>query len=375
MDDELVALVIDNGSYTCKVGFSGDDSPRAVFPCMIGRPHHDKTMAGLGSKDTYVGDEAQAKRGILTLTYPVQRGIVTDWNDMETVWHHAFYNELCLAPEEHPILITEPPLNPKSNREKMIQIMFETFNCPATYVAIQGLLSLYASGRSSAFILDVGEGVAHTYSTSNGYSHINAIQRMSLSGCDLTGYLTKMLTEREYSFTTTAEWEIARDMKEKLAYVALDFEKEMKMAESSSAREKIYELPDGQIFALNEERFRCPEVLFQPSLLGLECPGIPQFTYNGIMKCDMHIRKHFYANIVLSGGSTMFPGLAERMTKELTALVPESAKVNVIAPPERKYSVWIGGSILSSLSTFQKDWIDKQSYDESGPNVVKRTIF
>ena len=375
MDEDVTALVVDNGSYLCKAGFSGEDAPRAVFPCLIGRPHHDPTMEGMARKDAYVGDEAQAKRGILTLTYPIQRGIVTNWEDMEAVWHHTFYNELRVAPEEHPVLLTEPPLNPKANREKMIQIMFETFNCTGTYVAIPGVLSVYASGRSAAFVLDVGEGVAHTYPVYNGYTHTNAIQRMSLSGCDLTSYLAKMLNEREYSLTTTAEWEIARDMKEKLSYVALDFEQEMTVAESSSTLEKSYELPDGQRVTLNEERFRCPEPLFQPSLLGMECPGIHQFTYNGIMKCDMHARSHLYANIVLSGGCTMFPGIVERMQKELTGLVPVNARIRVVAPPERKYSVWIGGSILSSLSTFQKEWILKQEYDESGPNAVKRSPF
>ena len=375
MSDEVSALVIDNGSCMCKAGFAGDDAPRAVFPCLIGRTHHEASMVGAGNKETYIGDEAQAKRGILTLTHPIQRGIITDCGDMEAVWHHALYNELCVAPEEHPILLTEPPLNPKANREKMIQIMFETFNCPSTYVAIQGVLSVYASGRSGAFVIDVGEGVAHTFPVFNGYTYTNAIQRMSLSGCDLTGYLTKMLNDRQYSFTTTAEWEIARDMKEKLSYVALDFEQEMKTAASSSSLERSYELPDGRKVTLNEERFLCPEALFQPSLLGMEYPGIHQFAYNGIMKCDMHVRSHFYANIILSGGSTMFPGLMDRMNKELIALVPASAKAKIIAPPERKYSVWIGGSILASLSTFQKDWISKQDYHESGLKIVENCIF
>ena len=371
MDENVPALVFDNGSHTLKAGFSGDDAPRAVFPCLIGRPHHDITMVGAGGRDFCVGDEAQSMRGILTLTHPIQRGIVTNWDDMETVWLHAFYNELRVAPEEHAVLLTEAPLNPKANREKMIEIMFETFGCPGTYVALPGVLSVYASGRSCAFILDVGDGVAHTFPLLQGYSHTNGIQRMSLSGCDLTGYLTKMLVEKENSFTTTVNWEIARNIKEKLSYVALNFEEESKMAQCSSAREKSYELPDGQIVTLNEECFRCPEALFQPSLLGLECPGIHEFVYNGIMKCDMKARSMLYSNIVLSGGSTMFPGLAERLSKELTALAPQSAKVMCIAPPERKYSVWIGGSILSSLSSFQNNWILKQNYDESGLRLVE----
>jgi actin len=373
-DEEQAAIVCDNGSGMVKAGFSGDDAPRCVFPSIVGRPKGEQTMMGGARKDHFIGDDAQARRGILTIRYPIEHGIVTNWDDMEKIWHHTFYNELRVNPEANNVMLTEAPMNPKQNREKMTSIMFETFSVPAMYVGIQAVLSLYSSGRTTGIVLDSGDGVTHTVPIYEGYSLPHAIMRVDMAGRDLTEHMMKLLMESGRTFTTSAEKEIVRSIKEQLCYVALDYEEELTNS-AKTVNEEKFELPDGSIMQVGNQRFRCPEALFKPGQIGLEAPGFHDMTFNSINKCDIDVRRDLYSNIVLSGGTTMFKNLPERLTKEIGNLAPSSIKPKVVAPPERKYSVWIGGSILSSLTTFQTMWITKKEYDEAGPTIVHNKCF
>lgn len=370
-----VVVVIDNGSGFCKAGFSNEQQPRAVFPSVIGRPRHQEAMMH-EYRDHYIGDEAQSMRGVLTLKYPLEHGIVLNWDDMESIWTYT-YDQLRVESQDFPVLLTEAPLNPKFNRERMLQIMFETFNVPCVYVAVQAVMALYSTGRTTGTVFDCGDGVSHTVPVYEGYWLPHATQRMNLAGRDLTRHLNRILTERGYSFTTTAEMEIIRDIKEKLAYVALDFEQELQESETSNKCEELYMLPDGQSICVANERFRCPEVLFNPSMLGMDVVGIHKSIYKCITKCDVDIRKDLLENILLSGGSTLLPGMGERLHKEISTLVNphEPGRVKVISPDNRKYAVWSGSAVLAGLSSFPQMCISMQEYYETGPDIVHRKCF
>ncbi len=369
-------LVIDNGTGFTKNGFAGEDQPRSVFPTIIGYPKYQIIMTDVEHyvREYYIGEEAINLRGVLKLVYPVEHGQVQDWDAMERIWHYTFYNDLRVNPNEHPILLTEPPLNKNQNKEKMAELMFDTFNVPAMYISMQAILSLYASGRTTGIVVDSGDGVTHIVPVYEGFAIAHAIHRSDIGGRDITDYLRRLLRQRGYSLSSSAEREIVRDIKERLCYVALDPEKELKLAEKVSGMEKTYTLPDGETLTIGAERFMAPELLFNPGAIGSEENALDELIYRSIQNCDVDLRRDLYANIVLSGGSTMFPGLKERLHKELTELVPETMEVKIIAPPERRYSVWIGGSILSSLKTFAKLWVTKKEYKEIGTTAVYRCI-
>ena len=367
-------IIIDNGSGMVKSGFAGEDAPRAVFPAIVGRPKHSNAMQGVALKSEYIGDEAMQKKGILNLGYPIRAGIVESWEDMEKVWHHTFYNELRCAPEEaNGVVLTEAPLNPKANREKMVTIMFETFQVKNVYVALQAVMSLYAAGRTTGLVCDSGDGVSHTIPVFEGFSIPHAVEKMEIAGRVLTDYMQKLLLENGESLTSSAELEIVRDIKEKLCYVAENYEAQHKAAQTSSDEDKAYVMPDKRVITIPATvRMTCPELLFKPTLNGKSCNSIQDLTWKSIQSSDVDVRKDLCKNIILSGGTTMYAGLPERLKNEIVSLAPAGAEIRVIAAADRKYAVWKGASTLASLSTFASSWVSAEDYQANGAAVVHR---
>lgn len=370
-------LIVDLGSSYVKAGFSGEEGPRAVFPAIIGRPKNQDIMVGSEQKDYYVGSEAEEKRGILNLNYPIEHGIIDDWDGLEKLLDHTFTNELRVVCEEYNVLITEMPLTPKVNREKLTQILFDTFNVRGFCLVSNALCSLYAAEKSTGVVVDIGDRVTHIVPVFDGYALPHSILQINLAGRDITDYLVKILSDRGYHLTTSAEREIVEDIKEKTCYVALDFEEELKQSKQGTSNEMNYEMPDGSVITIGNERFLTPEVLFQPSQIGSELAGIHEQVVMSINSSDFDVRRDLYQNIILSGGSTLFAGLPERLAKEVMRLAPQNLKsrVNVSALPERKYSSWIGAANLSETSDFFPRWIAKEEYQDAGPSVVHRKCF
>lgn len=363
-DDNNLTIVIDNGSLMTKAGFSGWKTPQCVFLTAVGRNRYYATQS---PSDIFIGDVNLIFPN-LSLKYPIKDGIIENWDDMKKIWNHTFFKELCVDPKEHPVLLADKPFNTINNREKMISTMFDTFGVPSCFVCDQSLLSLFSVSRTTGIVLDIGDSTTSIVPIIESNSISHAIAKLELGGCDLTRYMNQCLEDIGFLFKTPAEKDIVRDVKEKCCYVARDFDAEMENPIN-------YTLPDGIIITLHNEHFRCPEILFKPKLAGKVYDGIDLEIYNSIMKCDKATHKDLFSNIVLSGGSSMFRGLPERLEKEITSCAPKSMNINIIAPEERKYAAWIGGSILASLPTFPNIAITKQEYDENGPSIIRQKSF
>jgi len=380
MSEEVVSnqpVVIDNGSGILKAGLAGVDHPKVLFPSYVGRPKHTRVMAGAVEGDYFIGKKAEELRGLLKIHYPIEHGIVNDWMDMENIWNYT-YSELRCPADEHPVLLTEAPLNPRKNREKAAEIFFETFNVPALFISVQAVLSLYASGRTTGIVLDIGDGVSHAVPIFEGFATPPAIRRIDLAGRDVTDHLQFLLRKAGYYFYTSAEREVVRQIKETACYVAFDPSKEEELLETEkSGKTPVhrYKLPDDNVIELGAERFRGPEILFHPEIIGEEYSGVHALVAESIQRTDLDLRRTLYSNIVLAGGSTLFPGFGDRLLSEIKGIAPKDMKIKISAPPERKYSTWMGGSILASLTTFKKMWVSASEYEEDGFNAIFKKCF
>ncbi|RUS90681.1 hypothetical protein EGW08_001581 [Elysia chlorotica] len=370
--EEFPPIVVDNGSSTLRAGFAMDDAPICEFSNVIGRRRHE---IGYNSQ-SYVGDEAQNIRELLALTYPVEHGIVVNWDDMEKIWNHMFHSELKVSPTDYPVLFSDPPFNPKGNREKLIQVMFESYQVPAFTLQFEAALCLMSAGRNCGTIVNIGEGYTYVASFWESYTPFDSIKRHDFGGKDLTRYLQHLLHKKGYSFTTSSELEIVREIKEKLCYLTPPRNSQT-FLQPPLVREKTFKLPDGTTVTLDQEQHVCPETLFVPDgIFNSSGEGIADMVHNSVMTCDCSTRRDIYCSIMLCGGSTFFPGLADRLHAELVERRERcnhsSGRIRVIGAPDRKYHVWIGGSIQASLSTFKRCWINKNEYEEFGPHILLR---
>lgn len=360
-------IVIDNGSGIMKAGFSGFYKPCLVYPTIIGYTKYKKSLkTNLLDNNYFIGKYADNKRSILDIKYPIKNGIIDNWDEMTKIWEYTF-DRLETESKNKKVLLTEPALNPIKNKEHMIELMFEHFNISSVFVGIHGILSLYGNGKISGVVLDIGHNVTHIIPIYDGYSIKHAIHRINFAGSDITEYLQRLLELSGYRFTTNTEKEIICKIKETYSFCSLNYKKER-----NNNNKCTYLLPDGNEIKITSENFKSPEILFNPSLIGKDINGIHKLLYDTVMKTDIDIRKTLFSNIVLSGGTTMINKFDDRLSIELTQLVSKNTDINIIASQDRQYSVWLGGSILSGLSTFDSSWITKEEYSEYGKNIIYR---
>lgn len=370
---DVPAVIVDNGSGLCKAGLSGEIGPRHVVSSVVGHPASAAAPAGAGQKQRLVGEAALHRREALLLRRPIERGLVVGWEDMEELWRHLFEWELGVRAGERPVLLTEPPLNPREARERTAAVMFETFQVPAFYLSDQAVLALYASACVTGLVVDSGAGATRAVPVFEGYSLPHAVGRLCVAGRDITEQLARLLRAGGRTFPCALRPGLAEDLKEKLCYVALEPERELARRPEEVLRE--YRLPDGNTVRIGDQLFQAPEALFAPEQLGARGPGLPGMVAGSIAKCDADIRATLYGEIVLAGGSTLFQGLDERLLKELEQLATKGTPIKITAPPDRWFSTWIGASIITSLSSFKQMWVTSADFKEFGASVVQRRCF
>lgn len=373
-------IIIDIGSGTVKAGFSGEENPKLVFNNFFGESKYKKVLHTYDNKsaninEQYIGDDCDKYLGLIKLRYPVNRGSFEKDEDILTLFNHIFLKLGLNSQEikEHPILITEPILNPKSNREKISQILLDKLNIPAIFFASQPILSLLSTSSTSGIILESGDGVTQSCFVCEGYSIPCSYERYNYGGKDVTEYLKTMLRKRGYNFYNTSEIKLVNDIKENLCYLEPGKRTEYSNVKKSLNRKLIpYYLPDGNFISIGEERILAPEILFNPEYIGKEYLSFTDMIISSINKIDIELRKKAYESIWLSGGNTAIKDLNEKLIEELKNKFGKTLFINILENEKinPQYRCWVGGNIISTLEIFKKMWITKNEWNENGNEIL-----
>lgn len=364
ISDPNPVLVVDPGTCTIKAGNVREDAPKVLFGNIVGYPRFPSPLAGFRAKQFYIGDDALARSGSLRLERPMARGRVLNWTAMERVWRELFFDHLRLIPSDNAscVLLADTPLNPDLNRSKTVQVMFESFNAPATFIAPQPVLAVYASGRTTGLVLHSGEGATVSMPIHEGFAVPECVRRVDNAGADVAEQLQAALVQAGHELAGPGGLELVRRIKEKLCY--------LRGPEVPPPELVPYVLPDGTRVQLEPQMQQLPEGLFQEGPAGL---GAHQLLLESLEACDVHIRKPLEQSVLLAGGTTLTQGYPERVLWHLQQSGAGAPKV--LAPGERVLSTWIGGSILGSLPGFKSMWISADDYHEQGPRVVHKKCF
>ena len=360
-------VVIDAGSGLVKAGFGGEDGPRSIFNSIVGTPKQMGLMVGMELQERYVGDDAISKYEIMNFSYPIKRGEVTDWDKFENLMHYLLYSEMKVVPEEVSILITESPRTSRENREKLTEILFETFNVKRLHIANSSMVGLFSYGKTSGLIVDSGFNVTSTVPIYEGYPLSHASIRINIGGEDLSKNLLSMIQSNlEESYVDIKGRILADDIKEKLGYLLLNQD------DADDVKDVTYELPDGKKIELSNELYKSNEILFNPDEEIKKVNGLlslKNMVIDSINKCDNEIKSDIKENICLTGGTTLLKNFPEKLKNELSDS-SEGTNFNLSAEQERLFSTWIGGSIVSSLDNFQFMWVNKKEYNDNGKNLL-----
>ncbi|KAL5265432.1 hypothetical protein ACHWQZ_G006220 [Mnemiopsis leidyi] len=388
--EDYQTIVLDVGACSTKVGYSDidtdDPEPQAVVPTLVGVPINPDIPV-MGCKSYFVGDEARKIRGSLKLTRPIRNGIIHDWDAFEEILQCAFMNELRANPAESSILMADKMFSPRKQRERICEMMFEQFDVQGYFVALQSLLPMFDNevNRETALIVDIGHDITEITPVHEGFVLVHQARRTGISGRSVDEKLAQLLTEttissrgdnlhRRLLSDTLNDLELVREVKEGCCHVALDCQEKRLEYEVDTVVE-TFQLPDGSEILLDEECFRAPEVLFDPSIIGSTAVGLSQLIYDTIMSCPIETRRSLYQNIVLVGGTSTMNGLPERIEQDLSALAPESIHIDLGIADNADTVTWTGGSCLASSVQFGSSLLSRDHYDEYGSGIIHSKFY